>query len=64
MAGSSALGDPEHPALDGKAQAVAYFEQGSVAAPAVMGSYFRDDLGGTGTGLVLYIEGSGRPMAT
>ncbi len=53
---------PEHIALDGKAQAVAYFEQGTVAAPAVLCSYARDDLGGTGTGLVLYIEGSGRPM--
>ncbi len=55
---------PEHLALDDRAQAIAYFEQGSIAAPAVMSSHFRDDLTGTGIGLVLFVEGSGRPMGS
>ena len=53
---------PEHVALDGRVQAAAYFEQGSVTAPALVCSYLRDDLGGSGTGLVLFVEGPGRPM--
>ena len=54
--------DPEHPAMDGRIHATAYFEQGNVASPALLSSYFRDDLGADGAGMVLYIEGSGRPL--
>ncbi|MCW3473877.1 glycosyltransferase family 2 protein [Limobrevibacterium gyesilva] len=53
---------PEHASLDGKVEAIAYFEQGQVAGPALLSTLLREDLGGKGVGAVVYLEGPGRPI--
>ncbi len=53
---------PEHPAIDGRVNIIAYFEQGQIAGAAVMSTLPRPDLGGAGVGVVIYLRGSGRPM--
>ena len=53
---------PDHPALDTKSTAVAYFEQGNIAGPVLMSSFHREDLRGAGVGVVIFVEGPGRPM--
>ena len=53
---------PDDAALDTKATAVAYFEQGHITGPVLMSSYHREDLEGVGVGVVIYLEGPGRPM--
>jgi GT2 family glycosyltransferase len=53
---------PDHAAIDTRATAIAYFEQGHITGPVLMSSYHRDDLEGVGCGIVIFIEGPGRPM--
>ena len=53
---------PEHPALDGRVNVIAYFEQGQIAGAAMMSPLPRPDLGGAGVGVVIYLRGSGRPL--
>jgi len=53
---------PEHPALNAKANVIAYFEQGQLAGPALMSPFDRPDLAGRGVGLALYLRGSGKPL--
>jgi len=35
---------PDHPALEGRATVVAYFENGQISGPAVMSPFYREDL--------------------
>jgi GT2 family glycosyltransferase len=53
---------PEHPALEGRGHAIAYFEKGRVSGAALMAPYPREDLAGKGVGLLLFLEGPGRPL--
>ncbi|MFI4981139.1 MAG: glycosyltransferase family 2 protein, partial [Nevskiales bacterium] len=53
---------PGHAALDGKITAIAYFERGQVAGAALVGTYEREDLAGSGLGIALCLDGPGRPM--
>jgi GT2 family glycosyltransferase len=54
--------NPEHPAIDDAVTGAAYFEQGSIHGPALVSSFPRDDLESPSVGLLVYIEGSGRPL--
>jgi GT2 family glycosyltransferase len=53
---------PEHPALDGRVNVIAYFERGQISSTAVLSTLLRPDLGGDGVGVAIYLRGSGRPL--
>jgi GT2 family glycosyltransferase len=55
---------PEHPALDGRVNIIAYFEQGQIGGAAMLSTLLRADLAGAGVGVAIYLRGSGRPLGS
>jgi GT2 family glycosyltransferase len=52
--------NPDDALLNGKVQAVAKFTDGQLDGPALLSTHVREDLAGTGVGVVVFVAGTGR----